>query len=638
MGMGGAIWAQYNLAFDPKQFFFTQTFNILAMIVVGGLASVSGAVIGAAAVTLTTEVMRRARGRRPACPGLTQMVVALLILFVLYRRPDGLVGRSEVDDLLGAPPLVAALRAALARDDRASRDPARVDAEIDALAEGGVRRSSSGSWPSRASSAGRPARRPSCAAELERLGFAVELLEVPESIAADPLAGVPQLPYAGRPVVVGRLAGGDGPTLLCNGHVDVVPAGTPELWSEPAVRARRAATAGCYGRGAGDMKCGFAMVLLAVEALQRAEPGALAGTLAFVSAIEEECTGNGTLASLRAGVLGDAVLLPEPTDLELLLGGSGVLWCDFAVSGRAGHAHDAHAGANPILACLALAGELRELESELNAARAEGEERCVDQRRHDRGRRLALELADRRARSACASASRPTGTSRRHSARSRGAVERATSAPDVAAGRERHAQLRRLPRGRLRARSRRRARARRWRTRTRRCTATARARSRLASTTDARHYLNELALPALCYGPRVRNIHGVDEAVELASIVAGARTLTRFIPAFMTLEDEETMPTIRANGLDLAYQIDGDGPETLVLVNGLADDKESWEAQIPAFSERYRVISFDNRGIGESPTPPGPYTTGADGRGSRRASSTRSASSASTCSASRWAG
>ena len=43
MGMGGAIWAQYNLAFDPKQFFFTQTFNMLAMIVVGGLASRSPA-------------------------------------------------------------------------------------------------------------------------------------------------------------------------------------------------------------------------------------------------------------------------------------------------------------------------------------------------------------------------------------------------------------------------------------------------------------------------------------------------------------------------------------------------------------------------------------------------------------------
>jgi branched-chain amino acid transport system permease protein len=100
MGMGGAIWAQYNLAFDPKQFFFTQTFNILAMIVVGGLASVSGAVIGALTVTLTTEVMRRLEDDA-GIPGLTQIVVALLILFVLYRRPDGLVGRSEVDDLLG---------------------------------------------------------------------------------------------------------------------------------------------------------------------------------------------------------------------------------------------------------------------------------------------------------------------------------------------------------------------------------------------------------------------------------------------------------------------------------------------------------------------------------------------------------
>jgi branched-chain amino acid transport system permease protein len=100
MGMGGAIWAQYNLAFDPKQFFFTQTFNILAMIVVGGLASVSGAVIGAMTVTLTTEIMRRVEDSADI-PGLTQMVVALLILFVLYRRPDGLVGRSELDDLLG---------------------------------------------------------------------------------------------------------------------------------------------------------------------------------------------------------------------------------------------------------------------------------------------------------------------------------------------------------------------------------------------------------------------------------------------------------------------------------------------------------------------------------------------------------
>lgn len=69
------------------------------------------------------------------------------------------------------------------------------------------------------------------------------------------------------------------------------------------------------------------------------------------------------------------------------------------------------------------------------------------------------------------------------------------------------------------------------------------------------------------------------------------------------------MPTITSNGIDIAYTIEGSGDETLVLVNGLADTKESWEMQTPAFAERYRVVSFDNRGIGESSTPPGPYTT-----------------------------
>jgi acetylornithine deacetylase len=52
------------------------------------------------------------------------------------------------------------------------------------------------------------------------------------------------------------------------------------------------------------------------------------------------------------------------------------------------------------------------------------------------------------------------------------------------------------------------------------------------STTDARYYLNQFSRPALAYGPRARNIHGADEAVELASIVAGARTLARFIARY----------------------------------------------------------------------------------------------------------
>jgi len=98
MGMGGALWAEYNIAFDPKQFLFDQTFQLLAMLVVGGLASVSGAVFGAAMVTAALEIMRRVE-ESSGVNGLAQMVVALLILVVLYYRREGLLG-AEVDEAL----------------------------------------------------------------------------------------------------------------------------------------------------------------------------------------------------------------------------------------------------------------------------------------------------------------------------------------------------------------------------------------------------------------------------------------------------------------------------------------------------------------------------------------------------------
>jgi 3-oxoadipate enol-lactonase len=69
------------------------------------------------------------------------------------------------------------------------------------------------------------------------------------------------------------------------------------------------------------------------------------------------------------------------------------------------------------------------------------------------------------------------------------------------------------------------------------------------------------------------------------------------------------VPTLTANDIELAYTVDGEGAETVVLVNGLADTKETWEAQVPAFAPHYRVVTYDNRGVGESSAPPGPYTT-----------------------------
>ena len=72
------------------------------------------------------------------------------------------------------------------------------------------------------------------------------------------------------------------------------------------------------------------------------------------------------------------------------------------------------------------------------------------------------------------------------------------------------------------------------------------------------------------------------------------------------------MPTAHVNGIANHYEIDGadTGKDTIVLINGLADDLLSWGFQIPALVEAgYRVLRFDNRGIGKTDRPVGPYTS-----------------------------
>jgi 3-oxoadipate enol-lactonase len=70
------------------------------------------------------------------------------------------------------------------------------------------------------------------------------------------------------------------------------------------------------------------------------------------------------------------------------------------------------------------------------------------------------------------------------------------------------------------------------------------------------------------------------------------------------------MPTASLNGIDIHYLVEGDGPETIVLINGLADDVETWVFQMEDFlNAGYRVLRFDNRGVGMTSAPSGPYTS-----------------------------
>lgn len=69
------------------------------------------------------------------------------------------------------------------------------------------------------------------------------------------------------------------------------------------------------------------------------------------------------------------------------------------------------------------------------------------------------------------------------------------------------------------------------------------------------------------------------------------------------------MPKVKLGDLQLNYTTHGSG-EWVVLIGGLAGGNwQSWSGQLPALSKEFRVLAFDNRGIGESDSPDYPYTT-----------------------------
>src|SRR6185436_4228982 len=68
------------------------------------------------------------------------------------------------------------------------------------------------------------------------------------------------------------------------------------------------------------------------------------------------------------------------------------------------------------------------------------------------------------------------------------------------------------------------------------------------------------------------------------------------------------MPKVLANGIEIYYEESGRG-EALLLIIGFGGDHQAWAFQVPALAERYRVITFDNRGSGQSGAPDVAYTT-----------------------------
>lgn len=103
-GLGGGLFAHFITSFTPKAFFLTDTFVILAMLVIGGPATVTGAVTGTVIVTIIYQSLRWIENSINIAQifpgnvaGLTDTGLALILIGVLIARPGGLFERRELN-------------------------------------------------------------------------------------------------------------------------------------------------------------------------------------------------------------------------------------------------------------------------------------------------------------------------------------------------------------------------------------------------------------------------------------------------------------------------------------------------------------------------------------------------------------
>jgi len=169
----------------------------------------------------------------------------------------------------------------------------------------------------------------------------------------------------GRPNVVGVWRGvEDGPTLMFEGHTDVVTAGDVSQWQHDPFGAE-VEDGRIYGRGAADMKGGLVAALCAVKAI--VESGVpLKGRILLAALADEEGLMKGVKHFVHQGWAEgvDAAIICEPQDNHLGIAQKGVMWVRITAQGRMAHGAMPFVGVNPIYPMGELLTTLRLLEAE----------------------------------------------------------------------------------------------------------------------------------------------------------------------------------------------------------------------------------------------------------------------------------
>ena len=172
----------------------------------------------------------------------------------------------------------------------------------------------------------------------------------------------------GRPNVVAIIegGGGDGPTLMFEGHTDVVTEGSAETWTvDPyggdIVDGR------LYGRGSADMKSGVAAMIVAARQVQLA--GTFPGRIVVAALVDEEgmMLGAKHFSTTPLASTIDAAIVCEPEAGEICTSAKGALRLSIALFGVMAHGAMPHQAKNPILCMGEIVAALSDYEGELTA-------------------------------------------------------------------------------------------------------------------------------------------------------------------------------------------------------------------------------------------------------------------------------
>ncbi|OGP96749.1 MAG: hypothetical protein A2157_04525 [Deltaproteobacteria bacterium RBG_16_47_11] len=154
--------------------------------------------------------------------------------------------------------------------------------------------------------------------------------------------------YEGRPNIIGLLSGvPESPSLILNGHVDVVSPEPISSWAHDPWGAEIEGDK-MFGRGTGDMKAGLLANFFALKGILKAglRPR---GRLMLQSVTDEEAGGaGGTLACLWKGYTADGMICTEPHNLNITIAHAGIQYFRVKVFGKTSHAGLAHLGVNAI--------------------------------------------------------------------------------------------------------------------------------------------------------------------------------------------------------------------------------------------------------------------------------------------------